>query len=83
LLGLALSFIYLLFIHPGNSIGIDGARALALYLPRYKSIVSLILEQNEIGDEGAQVLGRSLPACSSLKSLNVARESNSDYSISI
>jgi hypothetical protein len=61
-----------------NSIGADGARALAWALERNPAITSLHLDHNFIGDEGARALARVVEKTSTITTLNLVGNSIGD-----
>ena len=54
-----------------NSIGAEGASALAKALPACAQLASLDMDSNGIGTEGAAALAKALPECAQLASLDV------------
>lgn len=54
-----------------NSIGAEGAKALAGTLPQMARLTALNLRGNEIGAEGVKSLAGTLPQMASLKALDL------------
>ena len=60
----------------GNSIGDEGATAIAAALPQCTALKTLWLEDNSITDEGARAIAAALPQCTALTTLDLRDTGN-------